>query len=418
MNNPYGTNPFSAGVRRRTFQDEYDQALGGDPSADPQNPYNTGRPRPQRPTNPYSYVGTSAYGGGLQSGWNGVSPTVQATMPGGVPQTDSFGNQAALGDPYQETHYDPLSGTWKPGAGPGIASDVRQMQGPSPQELSYYNDLLAQGQLDYAKWLSLVSGQYQTMDANGNPIGNPMLTQAAKQQFIQNFGYDPETHEQSLAGQLQQANLADRLIQQIGTFAATSHPQAPGFAGQQMGARDEITQERVQAQEAGAQRLKASMAQQQPMPQPQTMGPGVGFAAPWQGHVGGPTTVVGPGTFDRPADIRPAWQSGPASSMSVDQGAANTMRGNLAFGLHPTRDNVRQGAPGGADDRNSANYRSQQIAFNPDESQYTTVRDHLLNQSPFRDAILRGEDIGRYMTPELVALQGMIRRRLANGLPV
>jgi len=334
--------------------------------------------------------------------------------------TDSFGNPVTMGESVQETYYDPLSGTWKPGQAPSIAPDVRQAQGPTPQELYYYNDLLFNGQLDYAKWLSLVSGQYQTMDAMGNPIGNPMLTQAAKQQFIANFGYDPETREQSLAGQLQQSQLASQLINQIGTFAATSHPQAAGLAGRQMGARDEITQERRQAQEVGTRRLQESIAQQQMQGGPNPSGPGVGYAPSIAPSYGGATPPRGGmGMPMRPTETRPQWSSGPAFGMSVDQSAANTMRGNQAFGIHTDRGgSVRQGNPGGRDDRNGANYRANQVAFEPEhEGQYTNARDTLLNNSPYKDAILRGEDVGRYMTPELNTLLDLIRRRRAAGLP-
>jgi hypothetical protein len=233
MRNPYPRRSFWRPYGNQAPHDQYEAALQGQEDSTSQEPrYSTGSVRRQ----PDNAV-TGSLGSQLgQAAGGGISDQVRSMFPSMRPRTPWGGAGGMV------QNYAPPLPTMTPAASPYAGPLDASLYGPpmdtTPQapvpgynptpgmrqtdpDLRYYNELLFRDQLTFAQWMSLVSGKYQRMDENGNLIGDPMMTQAAKQAFVQEFGYDPETREQSLSGQRQALDAQKFAFDVFGTFGGT-----------------------------------------------------------------------------------------------------------------------------------------------------------------------------------------------------
>jgi hypothetical protein len=106
---------------------------------------------------------------------------------------------------------------------------------------------------------------------------------------------------------------------------------------------------------------------------------------------------------------RPPWISGPAFGMSADQSAANTMKGNQAFGIHTNRDNVR---PAGANPQDYEKFNRMATDTSPEgEAAWNQYEQFVLGGSPRASILARGEDAGTMTPAERAYLMGLRRRR-------
>lgn len=424
MNNPY-TRRSLFPMPRRTAQEEYEAALRGEPAP---SPYQTGRAGAALPVAPAPSPYTTGRAGA-------ALPPSQATYQNNTQR--SWGNAAGFGRNYQAPAppapvtqaippgYNPETGTF----GPGVAFPREPLSG-LPASLGvpaggfgyqagdqYYQPDLFRDAQAAALQGAILSGQYQAMDAFGNPIGDPRMTQAARQSYIQEFGVDPlDPGLRSLAGQRQDLDALQFATQVLGVLPTQRpNPSAGGLAGQQMAARNQITEARNAAQEQRNQWAAAQAAQMVPVEQPPLPNTGTGpygTGLPLQGVFGGPTTRAGITPPPRPAEIRPPWISGPAFGMSADESAANTMRGNAAFGIHLDR----SGLPGGGGPQAALPSTAETNRTDPLYEEQLNAMLGLLQQGPYASQLSRLEDVGGRGTPAYNRVLEILRRRRAAGL--
>lgn len=212
-----------------------------------------------------------------------------------------------------------------------------------------------------------------------------------------------------------------QVIASFGSFgkAGAAAPTAPGLAGQQMAARDAITSDRMAAQAQRNQLQDAYAAQQMqgmltgaaplvsapPLYDPRQMG----YRDPNTTRAGYYADEV---SQTGPYNPRPQYISGPASGMSVDEGARNTMRGNQAFGLHVSRDNVRP--EGGGAGANADYARLQRMAADDSPqgtANWNVYEQEVLAHSPQAELLQRGEEGGNLTPAERAYLMAMRLRR-------
>lgn len=250
------------------------------------------------------------------------------------------------------------------------------------------------------------------------PVGTQSPTEQLFEQFMNwqavqqsNLEETRRIQQEQFNANLEQQRMAG-LVNAFGVFGRQQAPSAGGLAGQQMAARSAIEQERNQAQAqrtAIQQAIGAQEAAAQAGPQVLTpdLNPirGAGLPDRYQmRHSLGPqeARMIGP------YNPRPEWISGPSSAMSVDQGARNTMRGNQAFGLNPSRDNVRGQ---GANPQEFERFQRMAGDQSPEgDAAFADYERYVLENSPRASQLERGEEAGT-MTPAERAYWMARRRR-------
>src|SRR4030095_1272199 len=184
----------------------------------------------------------------------------------------------------------------------------------------------------------------------------------------QKYQYDLLEQQAERAERQRQFNLQQEgrnnaaILERFGQYVPRTPPQGTGQAAQAMSARSQIMDEVVKAQQDRA-KLQAQVAEQQFSADPNNFvpvtaprpGPVNPEATPYPNVYGATQMIPGAQIPGRRAyypnevtpapgaeryNPRPSYIRGPAFGMSADQSAANTMRGNAAFGIHVDRGNA------------------------------------------------------------------------------
>jgi hypothetical protein len=214
----------------------------------------------------------------------------------------------------------------------------------------------------------------------------------------------------------QAASKQAALVNAFGVFGQQGAPQGTGQAGEAMSARSAIQQDMLKAQAQRAAVQQAIGAQEAAAQAgPQVLTPPMGDV----NQMGLPdryglshAVAAGDVRMAAPYDPRPQWISGPAFGMSADQSAANTMKGNQAFGIHTNRDNVR---PSGANPQDYEKFNRMATDTSPEgEAAWKQYEDFVLQNSPRASMLARGEDAGTMTPAERAYLMGLRRRRGAG----